>query len=314
MTGGAVAGSTVGAWRRAAAVRISTDGPADASPALEADLLLMHALGIERTVLFAHPERALSAESRAALDALVVRRLDGEPIAYLTGRREFLDREFAVRPGVLVPRPETELLVELAVEAVRALPPRDDPVVVLELGTGSGIVASSIAARLADVGPAPFVVATDVDPVALDVARENAHAPGVPALARGSWLDAIGDGCVDVLVSNPPYVASGDPHLAALAHEPLHALASGPDGLDAIREIVAEAPRVLRPGGVVLLEHGHDQGAAVRGLVGDAGLLDARTERDLAGRDRVSLAWAPRSGARRCLDPDPAASCPARRS
>ena len=290
MTGGAVAGTTVGAWRRAAAVRIASEGPADASPALEADLLLMHALGIERTAVFAHPERTLSGKARATLDALVARRLDGEPIAYLTGRRGFLDREFSVRPGVLVPRPETELLVELAVDAIRSLPSRDGPVVVLELGTGSGIVASSIAARLADVRSPPFVIATDIDPVALDVARENAHAPGEPVLVRGSWLDAIGDGSIDVLVSNPPYVADGDPHLAALAHEPLHALASGPDGLDAIRGIVAGAPRALRPGGVVLLEHGHDQGAAVRGLMGNAGLLDARTRQDLEGRDRASFA------------------------
>ena len=314
MTGGGVAATTVGAWRRAAAARIAAEGPAGASPALEADLLLTHALGVDRTALFAHPERALDGAALAALDALVARRLDGEPIAYLTGRREFLDREFAVRPGVLVPRPETELLVELAVEAIRVLPPRDDPVLVLELGTGSGIVASSLAARLAGARPAPFVVATDVDPVALDVARGNAHARDVPVLVRGSWLDAIGDGRVDALVSNPPYVAAEDPHLAALAHEPRHALASGPDGLDAIRDIVAGAPRVLRPGGVVLLEHGHDQGAAVRGLLEGAGLPGARTERDLAGRDRVSFAWAPRSGARRCLDPGPAASCPARRS
>ena len=257
----------------------------------------MHALGVERTAVFAHPERALDAEALATLDALLQRRLGGEPVAYLLGRREFLDREFAVRPGVLVPRPETELLVALALEAIRKLPPRGGPVTVLELGTGSGIVASSIAAALAAPvrdgrGAAgavdALVVATDVDPVALAVAAENAHAPGAPALARADWLDAIAEASVDVLVSNPPYVAEADPHLAALAHEPRHALVSGADGLDAIREIVSGAPRVLRAGGSVVLEHGHDQGEAVRTLCARAGLAGAFTRADLAGLDRAS--------------------------
>lgn len=284
-------GETVGAWRRAAAARIALDGPADASPALEADLLLMHVLELERTALWAHPDRRLDGTALDALDALLARRLDAEPIAYLVGRREFLDRKFIVRPGVLVPRPETELLVELALAAVHALSARAAPIVVLELGTGSGIVAASIAAVLERDGIPASTVATDIDPVALDVARRNAHAPGVPALVRGDWLDAFGDGCADVLVSNPPYVAAGDAHLVALRHEPLHALASGADGLDAIRAIAGAAPRVLRTGGAILLEHGHDQGAAVRSLLEATGLRDARTRLDLAGRERVSLAY-----------------------
>ncbi len=296
MKASAAPDATVGAWRRATAMRIAAHGPGDASPALEADLLLMHALGLERTALYAHPERLLDARALGELEPLVARRLDGEPVAYLTGRREFLDREFVVRPGVLVPRPETELLVELALETIDARPSRAAATVVLELGTGSGIVGASIAARVARLSPAPFVVATDIDPVALGVAALNAHAPAEPVLVRSSWLDAVADGCVDVLVSNPPYVAANDPHLAALRHEPLHALASGADGLDAIRTIVAGAPRVLRPGGAVLLEHGHDQGAAVRGLMSGAGLVDVRTDRDWEGRDRVSVARCPDGG------------------
>ena len=291
-------GPTAGAWRRAAAARIAAEGPADASPALEADLLLAHALGTTRTALRAHPDTPLDDGARAALEALLARRLDGEPTAYLTGRRGFMDREFAVRPGVLVPRPETELLVELAVGAALALardparrPGADRrPLLVLELGTGSGAVIASIAAGLERAGVGAITAATDVDPIALELARENAHAPGVLALARASWLDAIGDASTDVLASNPPYVAAGDPHLEALRHEPLHALASGPDGLDAIREIAAGAARVLRPGGAVLLEHGHDQGEAVRSLLGARGLTGVETHADLGGRERVSVA------------------------
>lgn len=253
-------------------------------PAGEAELLLGHALGRGPAWLFAHGDAIVDAVAAERFAGLVARRAGGEPVAYLTGRRGFWTLDLEVTPATLIPRAETERLVELALER---LPPR--ACAVADLGTGSGAIALAIARER----PRARVVATDASVAALEVARRNAHAHGVANVEfrEGDWLAPLQGERFDLIASNPPYIAADDPHLALgdLPHEPPAALASGPDGLDAIRSIVAGAPAHLEPGGWLLLEHGHDQGAAVRALLDAAGLVDVRTEHDLEGRDRVSL-------------------------
>lgn len=253
--------------------------PADAA------LLLAHALGKSRSWLFAHADDALGEAEAARFDVLLARRAAGEPVAYLTGWRGFWTLELAVTPATLVPRPETELLVDLALARL----PVDAPVRVADLGTGSGAIALAIASER----PRAQVLATDASSAALDVARGNAARNGIGNVAfrLGSWLQPLGEDTFDLIASNPPYIAEGDPHLARgdLRFEPAMALSCGADGLDAIRVIVRDAPACLRPGGWLLLEHGWDQGDAVRALLAAAGFVDVATERDLEQRDRVSL-------------------------
>ena len=257
--------------------------PADAA------LLLAHALGKSRSWLFAHADDALGEAEAARFDVLLARRAAGEPVAYLTGWRGFWTLELAVTPATLVPRPETELLVDLALARL----PVDAPVRVADLGTGSGAIALAIASER----PRAQVLATDASSAALDVARGNAARNGIGNVAfrRGSWLQPLGEDTFDLIASNPPYIAEGDPHLARgdLRFEPAMALSCGADGLDAIRVIVRDAPACLRPGGWLLLEHGWDQGDAVRALLAAAGFVDVATERDLEQRDRVSLGRLP---------------------
>ena len=253
--------------------------PADAA------LLLAHALGKSRSWLFAHADDALGEAEAARFDVLLARRAAGEPVAYLTGWRGFWTLELAVTPATLVPRPETELLVDLALARL----PVDAPVRVADLGTGSGAIALAIASER----PRAQVLATDASSAALDVARGNAARNGIGNVAfrLGSWLQPLGEDTFDLITSNPPYIAEGDPHLAQgdLRFEPAMALSCGADGLDAIRVIVRDAPACLRPGGWLLLEHGWEQGDAVRALLAAAGFADVATERDLEQRDRVSL-------------------------
>ena len=257
--------------------------PADAA------LLLAHALGKSRSWLFAHADDALGEAEAARFDVLLARRAAGEPVAYLTGWRGFWTLELAVTPATLVPRPETELLVDLALARL----PVDAPVRVADLGTGSGAIALAIASER----PRAQVLATDASSAALDVARGNAARNGIGNVAfrLGSWLQPLGEDTFDLIASNPPYIAEGDPHLARgdLRFEPAMALSCGADGLDAIRVIVRDAPACLRPGGWLLLEHGWDQGDAVRALLAAAGFADVATERDLEQRDRVSLGRLP---------------------
>lgn len=262
-------------------------------PSLDARLLLAEVLGVSRERLVAFPEQCVDADAAARFDALAVRGRQGEPLAYLLGRREFYGRTFKVSPAVLVPRPETELLVDLALEALRGHPaPR-----VLELGTGSGCIAVTLALARSDAE----IVATDVSSAALAVARANAQALGASLRwVASDWYAAL-EGRFDLIVSNPPYVAAGDPHLAALACEPIDALTDHADGLACLRRIVAGAPGHLRPGGWLLVEHGYDQGERVRRLLSDAGLRGVRTARDAAGHERVGMAQStgePRSGDR----------------
>jgi len=258
-------------------------GGADAR--LDAELLLAHALGTPRARLYAWPEHEPDATERSAFEQLVDARARGEPIAYLTGRREFWSLDLAVTPDVLIPRHETELLVALALERI----PRDRPFRVADLGTGSGAIALAIARER----PLARVTATDASAGALDVARGNAARLGIGnvAFAGGDWFAALGDACFDAIVSNPPYMAADDVHLAEgdLRFEPAAALASGADGLDAMRCIVAGAPAHLTDAGVLLLEHGFDQSARVRALLDAAGFENVASVCDNGGHERVTL-------------------------
>lgn len=256
----------------------------------EARRLLACALDVPIEALIAHPEQGVDAAAAARFTQLAARRRAGEPIAYLVGRREFYGRPFAVAPGVLIPRPETELLVELAVVQLRALPaPR-----VLDLGTGSGCIAITLALECR----AAQVVAAERSAAALAVARRNAQALGASVeFVASDWYEAVA-GDFEVIVANPPYVADGDPHLPDLRHEPRAALVAGADGLAELRRIVAGAPARLRAGGWLAVEHGHDQGAAVRTLFADAGFVAIETHRDAAGIERVCSGRHPRRPAR----------------
>jgi release factor glutamine methyltransferase len=257
----------------------------DLSPAearLEIRILLGHALGVNRAWLIAHEHDELSASSLAKYESLLARRLAGEPVAYLLGEKEFFGRSFKVTPAVLIPRPETELLVELALEK---LP--DRAARVLDLGTGSGCIAITLALERPGCG----VVAVDQSAAALAVAKQNAvHLGAKLGFYQGNWYQALPAETekFDLIVSNPPYVAEGDTHLAALTHEPGAALASGPDGLADIRLIVQGAQAHLAPGGWLMFEHGWDQGEACRKLLEQAGFSGVQTRADLAGHGRVT--------------------------
>lgn len=253
------------------------DAAARLQSPLDAELLLAHVLGLTRTDLKVRAERPLTAGEQRDYAALVGRRARGEPLAYLTGRKEFWSLELEVTNDVLVPRPETELLVEWG----RSLQPQS----VLDLGTGSGAIAIALAKEL----PEARVAAVDLSRGALMVARKNAERHGVRVeFLEGSWWRPVGSRRFDLVVSNPPYVAEGDPHLADLKFEPEVALTAGRDGLDAIALILMDAPEHLKPGGWVLVEHGSTQGAAVRALFKDADLGGIETRRDLAGLERAT--------------------------
>jgi release factor glutamine methyltransferase len=249
---------------------------------LDAQLLLLHVLrrpAGDRAWLIAHDDDAMPPAFQLRYEALCQRRADGEPVAYLTGEKEFFGLPLAVDARVLVPRPDTETLVEWALEVLRELPSPH----VVDLGTGSG----AIALALQSARPDARVEAVDRSADALAVAGDNARRLGLPVTFRqASWLE--GAGTYDLVVSNPPYVAAGDPHLQSLRHEPLSALVAGADGLDDLRAIAAAAPGHLRPGGWLLLEHGHDQARAVRDWLTAAGLTAVASRNDLAGIARCS--------------------------
>jgi release factor glutamine methyltransferase len=252
-------------------------------PAAEARLLVAHATGWPRTMLIAHPERELTESAARDFAAVAVRRRAGEPLAYLLGEREFYGLSLAVGPAVLIPRPETELLVDLALERISP----EAAMRVLDLGTGSGAVALSIKQHRPDVD----VCAVDASAAALEVARANARRHGLAIeFIEGRWFEPLAARRFELIVGNPPYVARGDPHLAHgdLRFEPREALVSGVDGLDAIREVAKNAPAHLESGGWLLLEHGIGQDAPVRALLARAGLEGARSWPDLSGIARVS--------------------------
>jgi release factor glutamine methyltransferase len=270
----------------AAVLAALRDRLAAASPtaALDAEILVAHVLGAGRAALASDPARLLAPGELMALESLARRRLAGEPVAYLTGQREFWSLLLEVTPDVLVPRPETELLVERALAAIGAVARPT----VLDLGTGSGAIAIAIAASRPDAD----IVATDVSAAALAVAQRNAARHGLANLRflQGDWYGPVAAGSFDAIVSNPPYVAEGEP---ALAHEPRLALVAGRGGLEALAAVCAGAPARLAPRGRLVVEHGADQGPAVRGLVRAAGLTDVVTLRDLAGHERATEGMRP---------------------
>jgi release factor glutamine methyltransferase len=251
---------------------------------LDARVLLQAALGVSHAHLAAHPEHVVAGEALARYFALAARRAAGEPVAYLTGEREFFSLDFKVTPTVLIPRPETELLVELALARI----PQDASCRALDLGTGSGCIAISIA----KLRPRARVTATDRSRDALDIAAENARVLGVRNIdfALGDWFAAIDGERFDIIISNPPYITEGDPHLVSgdVRFEPVAALTAGADGLTCIRDIVDGAGAHLVPGGWLLFEHGWDQAAACRALLHAAGFSAVRSWQDLAGIERVS--------------------------
>ena len=252
--------------------------------ALDARVLMCHVIGRNTAYLIAHPEVQLMPGERVAYYVLVERRAKGEPVAYLTGEREFYGRPFKVSPAVLIPRSETELLVDLALERI----PQDGAARVIDLGTGSGCVAISLASERLH---AKFL-ALDQSVEALAVARRNAVNAqiGNVAFLQSDWFSALRNEHFDVIVANPPYVAQGDKHLTEgdVRFEPRIALDGGADGLDAIRHIVKHAKKHLGPGGWLLFEHGHDQGERARLQLHAEGYTEIFTAHDLAGIDRVS--------------------------
>jgi release factor glutamine methyltransferase len=258
---------------------------------LEARLLLAHVLGRDRAWLAAHGDAALEPAQARAFDALVRRRSTGEPVAYLTGRREFFGLDLEITPDVLVPRAETELLVELALSWLAP----DAAARVLDLGCGSGAVALAIGRERSKAS----LLGADVSSEAVELARRNGQRLGIAnaAFIESDWFARVPPEGYDLIVANPPYVAEKDPHLAEgdLRFEPRSALVSGRDGLDAVRAIIAAAPRHLVSGAWLALEHGYDQAEAVRALLSEAGFAAIASARDLAGIERVTYGRRPQA-------------------
>jgi release factor glutamine methyltransferase len=243
----------------------------------EARLLLAAATGFSEASVLAHPERQLPFQVESSFLEMTRRRAAGEPVAYILGRKEFYGLELAVTPAVLIPRPETELLVDLALAR--------KPASVVDIGTGSGAIALAIKRHL----PAARVVATDASAAALEVARRNAVRFALEIeLRHGRWFEPLAGERFEAIICNPPYVVTDDPHLAGLQYEPRFAIVAGADGLDAFRVLAREAPDHLLPGGWLLLEHGAGQHEAVRALLEAAGLETTASWPDLAGIPRVS--------------------------
>ncbi|MGH8223571.1 MAG: peptide chain release factor N(5)-glutamine methyltransferase [Woeseiaceae bacterium] len=275
------------------ALAAGTEGLARASdsPKLDAELLLARTLDVPRSYLIAHPEDRLDPAAIERYSASLGRRAGGVPVAYLTGLREFWSLELMVTPDTLIPRPETELLVERALGNI----PRSAALRVLDLGTGSGAIALAIAVER----PLCRIVAVDVSDAALRVARQNARQLDIPNVEflESDWTSAVADRRFDLIVSNPPYVRADDPALATLRHEPGIALLGGQDGLDCIRRIAGDARALVAGGGMLLLEHGAGQQAAVAAILAGHGWREVDSARDLGGLPRVAWARAPRTAA-----------------
>lgn len=251
---------------------------------IEVQCLLQHVLCAQRAYLLAHPEQMLSESQQREFDTLLASRLRGEPIAHLLGEREFFGLNLKVTPATLIPRPDTELIVELALARIS----QTEPYRVLDMGTGSGAIALAIAKHKPNVE----VVAVDASVDALAVAIENTRSLGVANVRfmQSDWFSTLIGRRFDLIVSNPPYIASDDIHLSQgdLRFEPLSALASGADGLDDIRRIISAAPQYLTSNGWLLLEHGYDQAGSVRDLLTQRGFMEVFSEKDLAGIERVT--------------------------
>ena len=263
-----------------AAIHLNTE-----EATLEAQILLQYALNVNRAWLIAHESDALEANIHAAFEALIKRRLNGEPIAYILGYREFYGLKLKVTPDTLIPRPDTETLVEAAL----AKTPQNQTCKILDLGTGTGAIALAIARNR----PQAFVTATDASENALKIAQENAQNLEITIIefVQSDWFGALQNQSFDVIVSNPPYIEQNDVYLTQgdLRYEPITALASGQDGLDDIRHIIANAPQHLNSRGYLLLEHGYNQAQSVATLLKQADFCEIQTVKDLGGNDRVTL-------------------------
>jgi len=258
--------------------------PTSDSARLDAEILLCQTIDMPRSYLFAHPEDELDDLTRNRFEALLQRRLQGEPMSYITGTREFWSHELQVSPATLVPRPETELLVELALRKI----PRKAEWDVLDLGTGSGAIAISIGAER----PLCTITATDISTDALAIARENVRQADLANVTclPGNWTDPVAEKRFNIIVSNPPYVREDDEALSDLRFEPLSALASGQDGLDDIRVLATKCITVLKDDGWLMMEHAADQKDDVATILEEAGWGDIRCHNDLAGLPRVTVA------------------------
>jgi release factor glutamine methyltransferase len=271
----------LGAVIEQAAVTLRASSP---TPRLDAEVLVMHVCGLDRSDLIRLDRLAVTDAQRRRLDELVARRRRGEPVAYLTGVREFWSLELDVSPAVLIPRPETELLVEKALACI----PSEAAWTIADLGTGSGAIALAVAKER----PRCRIIATDISPAALDVARTNAVKSGLTNIdfREGDWLAPFAGETLDMILGNPPYIRSDDPHLMEgdVRFEPPGALNAGPEGLEAIRQIALLARSHLRPGGWLLLEHGWDQADVFGALLRRLGYRAIVCHRDLAGHERVT--------------------------
>lgn len=268
-------------WRQQAEARLSLTSH---SAATDISLLLQHVLQKNSAWLRLHEDDVLLSDDVARLEALLLRREQGEPVAYLLGEKGFWSLDLQVTPATLIPRPDTELLVEMALEKL----PKDTACSVLDLGTGSGAIALAVAKERPDV----VVTAVDQSADALVVAKANAEKNGLSLrLLQGNWFSPVAGETFDMTLSNPPYIAENDPHLTQgdLRFEPMTALASGKDGLDDLRLIVLQSPLYLKPSAWLVVEHGFDQGEAVRTLFSQAGFSWVETRRDIEGRERTTL-------------------------
>ncbi|RDB43943.1 peptide chain release factor N(5)-glutamine methyltransferase [Halomonas sp. DQ26W] len=265
-----------------AAARLSESG--STSPRLDAEVLLGHVLGVDRAWLYAWGDRAAPVYERARFEALVAARAEGHPVAYLIGEREFWGLALATSPHTLIPRPDTEKLVEVALELAPAAKGR-----LLDMGTGTGAIALAFASER----PGWEVIGIDRIEAAVALATTNAERLGIANVRFlvSDWFSALTAECFDVIVANPPYIAEGDPHLMLgdVRFEPISALVAGKDGLDDLRCLIGSALSYLRPGGGLAMEHGHDQAEQVRQLLRAAGYLDVASHSDLSGQQRVTL-------------------------
>ena len=266
------------------AAAIKKLAPTSASPWLDAELLLARVLDVERSYLFAHPEDTMDSATAERFSTLMLRRASGYPMAYIMGEKEFWSMTLTVSPETLIPRPETEIIVAQTLQRI----PLHSEMEILDLGTGTGAVGLAIARER----PLCHVVATDISAKALAVARVNSHKLGVPNIefVLGNWLEPVASQKFDLIVSNPPYIASDDPHLADLEHEPICALEAGADGLDAIRKIVFGAGKVMKYGGHLILEHGAEQANDILEMYRAGDWTDISDVKDYAGMPRVVIA------------------------
>lgn len=286
----------VSQWLKQASLELAEHG----SARLDADLIICYVLGCQRTTLYAWPEKNLSTDQLSQLSELLDKRKLGHPIAYLTQYREFWSLEFKVSDDVLVPRPETELLVALALQSISIYCKHP----ILDAGTGSGVIATAVTHQchsnwVEHPGVRPFIIASDNCPEALTLASYNAarHAPGRISFVQSNWLDAFADNTFGMIISNPPYLAKNDAHFndKTLQHEPIGALVGGEDGLDDIRTLIQDACRAGTPGCYLLLEHGATQADAVCALMHQSNYTNVQTHQDIAGLDRVTCGNCPKN-------------------